>query len=536
MKTSLYTLFAVFLWAKCCWVPVFSQSIMWQKSFGGGNWDMLEAIAETTDGGYILAGSSKSNANGDKSQNNRGENDYWIVKLNSNRNISWQKTIGGTSEDKVSSIIQTVDGGYLVGGRSNSPISNEKTDSSRGLYDYWVVKLSATGNIQWQRTLGGSDDDILTQVLQVADGGYLLVGFSRSGISGEKSLASKGLSDGWIVKLNVAGDSILWQKCFGGNYDDYLYRATPTSDGGYVLAFSSSSDNTHDKTDPCKGSLDYWIVKLNASMNKQWDKTIGGSTVDDIRAVYQTTNGAYIVAGSSNSPVSGDKTATNKGGYDYWFVRLSASGSLVIWQKTVGGSDDDYLRDFLLFGGEINLAGYSTSGISGDKADSCRGAQDYWVVRVNESNGIINDQITLGGNDIDLAYCLSLASDNGYLLGGASRSSNSGDKNSASKGEYDYWIVKLLPSSTTAKPTEIITTERYSVFPNPVSAGKYLQGNFPINSNILVTNVLGKNIWQQTIHEENMQLVASWLPGTYYICVRQPTGEIIYHQKIIVMP
>ena len=153
-----------------------AQEIEWQNTIGGNYTDQLYSIQQTTDGGYILGGWSESYISGDKTENSFGGSDYWVVKLDSIGNIQWQNTIGGNSGDGLYSVQQTTDGGYILGGVSTSNISGDKTENSQGYIDYWVVKLDASGNIQWQNTIGGNSDDYLTSIQQTTDGGYILGG------------------------------------------------------------------------------------------------------------------------------------------------------------------------------------------------------------------------------------------------------------------------------------------------------------------------------------------------------------------------
>ena len=171
---------------------VFSQApeIEWQNTIGGNNNDYLQSIQQTTDGGYILGGFSYSDSSGDKTEALLGNDDYWVVKLNRASDIEWQNTIGGSSYDELYSVRQTSDGGYILGGRSYSGISGDKTEASSGGWDYWAVKLNSTGDIEWQNAIGGSGDDNLWSAEQTTDGGYILGGYSTSGISGDKTEAS----------------------------------------------------------------------------------------------------------------------------------------------------------------------------------------------------------------------------------------------------------------------------------------------------------------------------------------------------------
>lgn len=196
-----------------------TPQISWDKTIGGTGNDQLNSLIATADGGYVLAGTSFSNISVDKTENSRGERDYWVVKLKADRTIEWQKTIGGSGIDFCTSIVQTSDGGYFVGGYSLSNTSGDKTQNSSSSInnsDYWVVKLSASGTIEWDKTLGGDLAEELHSVAQTADGGYILGGHSTSDISGDKTTDSKGGSDYWIVKLASNG-SIEWQKTIGGS-------------------------------------------------------------------------------------------------------------------------------------------------------------------------------------------------------------------------------------------------------------------------------------------------------------------------------
>ncbi len=210
----------------------------------------------------------------------------------------WDKTYGGNDDDEPYSLKQTTDGGYILGGYSSSNISGNKTENSKGAYDYWIVKMDGSGNKQWDKTYGGSDEDYLVSLQQTTDGGYILGGYSLSNSSGDKTANSKGNYDYWIVKVDGNGNK-QWDKTFGGNDADYLVSLQQTSDGGYILAGYSLSNSSGDKTENDKGNYDYWVVKVDGSGNKQWDKTFGGSGDDALRSLQQTTDGGYIAGGFS---------------------------------------------------------------------------------------------------------------------------------------------------------------------------------------------------------------------------------------------
>jgi len=460
----------------------FSQPIIQkQKTIGSSDNDYLTGMDLTKDGGLIAGGYSLSNISADKTQISRGLNDYWIVKLDRLQNIQWDKTIGGNKDDYLYSLQQTNDGGYILGGHSFSNISGEKTDISRGSSDYWVIKLNNLGNIAWDKTIGGNKADRLHGVLQTIDGGYIVGGTSYSNISGEKTEETTIYSDFWIVKLDNSGN-IQWDKTIGGNGEDYLKFLEQTPDGGYILGGTSSSNKSRDKTQNSRGLNDYWVVKLDKLGNIQWDKTIGGSDNEYLRSILPTADGGYILSGISLSDKSGEKSENSRGDADFWIVKINSSRNIE-WDKTIGGNKEEGLKEGLNSlqltsdGGYI-IGGYSYSGISGEKTENSRGDADYWVVKLS-SVGKIQWDKTIGGNKDDELSSINEYQINRYRLGGYSNSGISGDKTDASKGGYDYWIVYLNYKKTvsTVKNT---SSEEYSniqqnnhhsnnfiVYPNP---------------------------------------------------------------------
>ena len=284
------------------------------NSIGGNDHDFLYSIKQTSDGGYILGGWSGSEISGDKIETNfigTAVYDYWVVKLDSTGNIQWQNTIGGGGHEELTSVQETVDGGYILGGYSNSGIGGDKTEACLGALDYWVLKLSSFGEIEWQNTIGGNSDDQLNSLQQTTDGGYILGGYSYSGIGGDKTEVliddTPFGTDYWVVKLNSSGN-IEWQNTIGGTSRDYLYSILQSLDGGYLVGGSSQSGIGGDKIESNQGgeyTTDYWIVKLNFIGNIEWQNIIGGNGSDDLRSMFETIDGGYILGGNSSSWTSG---------------------------------------------------------------------------------------------------------------------------------------------------------------------------------------------------------------------------------------
>lgn len=305
MKQSLKCLFFIFL---CCVSRGFGQApeIEWQNTIGSNGDDILCTIKSTEDGGYIIGGYSSGGIYGDKTVGNNGFTDFWILKLNSVGDIIWQKGIGGNSTDILTTLENTNDGGMILGGYSNSGISGDKTEANiTGSYDYWIVKLDVLGNIEWQNTIGGAGNDELYALKQTVEGGYILGGRSNSPATADKSESSDVYDDFWIIKVDSLG-IIEWENTIGGAEYDYLYSILATEDNNYMIAGWSNSPVSGDKTDAgydTGGTGDYWFLKLDSLGNILWQNAIGGDQSDWLYDIIPGSNNGYVLSGYSSSSV-----------------------------------------------------------------------------------------------------------------------------------------------------------------------------------------------------------------------------------------
>jgi len=332
MKKQLLSIIFIFSFLQ----QSFSQNPLvkqWDKRFGGTSFDWLQAIEKTADGGCILGGYSWSDSSGDKTQDTKGGNDYWIVKIDSLGNKQWDKDFGGSSNDLLTSLKQTSDGGYILGGSSYSDSSGDKSQASWGPYDYWIIKIDSLGNKQWDKDFGGTFSDHLTALQQTADRGYILGGWSYSDISGNKTQhnwdPSHATPDYWIIKTDSLGIK-QWDKDFGGTEDDVFSSLQQTADGGYILGGLSRSDSSGNKSqNTCSGwpDVDYWVIKIDSLGNKQWDKDFGGTGGDLLASLKQAGDNGYILGGWSNSDSSGAKTQDSWGLADYWIIKTDSMGN-----------------------------------------------------------------------------------------------------------------------------------------------------------------------------------------------------------------
>ncbi|WP_158546165.1 T9SS type A sorting domain-containing protein [Adhaeribacter pallidiroseus] len=433
-----------------------SQTIQWDKTIGSEWSDNLASVQLTKDGGYILGGTSFGDKGGDKSQNAIGYwEDYWIVQLDASGKKQWDKTIGGTGTDVLKVVQQTPDGGYILGGTSDSDKSGHKSQDSRGSADYWIVKLRADGSKEWDKTFGGYDADTLTVLQPTKDGGYILGGSSYSFRGGDKTEDNKGSwgTDYWIIKIKANG-SKEWDKTFGGDDADKLAALLPTKDGGYILGGTSYSYQSGDRTQESQGSSDYWLVKIDAVGKKLWDKSFGGDYNDKLSSVVPTPDGGFLLGGSSSSDSSGDKTQDSKDySQDYWLVKLNADGSKA-WDKVFGGYYTDKLVSLAVTAeGKYLVAGHSDSNADGDKSEETDILDDYWVLLLDAQGNKIWDR-TIGTSWTDILTTMTLTQDGGFVLGGSSFADAEEDKTENSKGLYDYWIIKLSMEPNVA-PTDL---------------------------------------------------------------------------------
>jgi hypothetical protein len=399
-----------------------------------GGSDADEAYAvQQTDDGGYVVAGKTHSYDGDVS----GFNDFWdfwVVKLDIKGNIEWQNCLGGDMVEIAYAIQQTDDGGYIVAGHTSSLTSGDVSGQHGTNFDSWIVKLDGIGNLVWQKCLGGSEGESANDIQKTDDGGYIVAG-SSSSTDGDVS-GNKGESDFWIVKLDNIGN-INWEKSLGGSNRESAKSIQQTTDGGYIVAGSSSS--TDGDVSENKGEYDYWVVKLDNIGNIEWQKCLGGTEDDFAKSIHQTTDGGYIIAGETNSN-NGDVSG-NHGGLDFWIVKLDEIGNLV-WQKCLGGTDKDRANSIQQAedGGYI-VAG-STSSYDGDVSGK-HNYTDFWVVKLDESGN--NDwQKCLGGKSTDIAYSIQQTEDGGYIIAGQSYS-NDGDV-SGNHG-HDFWVVKLFPEN-----------------------------------------------------------------------------------------
>ncbi|MDI1254596.1 MAG: T9SS type A sorting domain-containing protein [Flavobacterium sp.] len=397
--------------------PLLAQDIQWEKSYGGRQAEYLFDVQPTADYGFVLAGSSLSLKSGNKTEAANGDLDYWIWKMDENGSEDWQKSFGGSGSDLLVSIKNTNDGGFILGGTSNSSKGFNKADDAFGGNDYWIIKLNAKGSEEWQKTFGGSGQDDLVSICPTRDGGYIIGGTSASNNNGSKTSKSSGNMDYWIIKIDTNGKEE-WQKSFGGKYADMLKTIAPTTDGGYILGGYSNSPESVEKAHGNYGSgSDFWVLKLDDKGHVQWQQTLGGDKDDQLFAVQQTYDKGYIIGGNSNSGATGNKSKTNRSGTDFWVIKLHQDGQMD-WQETYDFGKVDILTSLVENDDHSFLiGGYARSEGKGDE-----GTNDYIAVKISEKGDKLWDR-TVGSDGVDILRKVIETRDGGYLMAGTSNPS-----------------------------------------------------------------------------------------------------------------
>ena len=245
-----------------------------------------------------MAGSSESGEGLDKKGKCRGNSDFWIIKLDAKGGEQWQKTIGGTGQDELTAVVRAKDGGFILAGSSASEVSGEKNVKNFGGMDYWVIKLDAHGEIVWQNSFGGSYNDELRSITTTQDGGYLLGGSSNSADTGTKTQKNLGQSDYWIVKIDEKGKE-QWQQTIGGSGDDQLSAVYTTKDGNYLLGGNSNSESSNDKRSSNESGTDFWVMKLDKDTKQiLWQQTYNIAKTDILTSLVENEDKTVLIDGS----------------------------------------------------------------------------------------------------------------------------------------------------------------------------------------------------------------------------------------------
>lgn len=419
--------------------PAFS----WQKCLGSPYLDLGASVTPTTDGGSISVG--YVSGNGGDVTGFFGLEDYWAVKQDANGVIQWSVDLGGTYLDMGSAVREMPDGNYLIGGEAASVQgSGNVTTVNRGGLDAWLIKISPTGSIIWQKSYGGGMNEYVGDIKVLTDGRIIVVGSTQAGTS--QIPGNHGNYDIWVMELASDG-TMQWQKCIGGSQDDWGYGVSIAPEGFYVSGWTSSFDGDAAAN---HGSHDMMAAKLDPSGNLLWAIPLGGTGYDEGYGVAALPGGGAIFAGltrSNDGQVAGNHGTA--GWQDAWLVELDMNGGFV-WQHCYGGSYNEAASCITpTQDGEYLVAG-SAESLDGDV--SCMpahlatsGGMAGWVFKVDLHGALQWDKV-ISGDYFDYEQYVQEAPDKSILICGYTCLSDIPGYHHDVTGEVgDIYVGKLSP-------------------------------------------------------------------------------------------
>lgn len=368
-------------------------TIDWSKTFGGPGSDWGESIQITSDGCYIIVGSTNSFG--------LGKSDVYLIKTDPEGNLEWNRTYGGSRYDEGCSVQETADGGYIIAGG---------TDSFGQDADVYLIKTDSEGNMLWNKTYGGSNSDVGTSVQITSDGGYIIVGSTKSDTD----------ADVYMIKTDQKGN-MLWNKTYGGFDEDRGRSVRVTGDGGFIIVGYTRSFGS--------GKSDVYLIKTDSEGNMLWSKTFGGSKADWGNSIQITNDGGYIIAGDHVSLGEGE----GAGGSDVYLIKTDSDGRLQ-WKKTYGDARDET-------GSSIDESGYSVQ-VTGDGGyvivgDRYLGLNRDIFLVLTDSNGHELWRQNYGSPLADVGKSVQVTSDGGCIIAGSTDSN--------SPNVFDVYLVKISP-------------------------------------------------------------------------------------------
>ena len=399
----------------------FNGTLAWVESFGGSGIDQATAVVATDDGAFMVLGSTYSNDGHFAGLKSTTDADFFLMRVRSDGGVDWTKVYGGDDDELATGITKTSDGGFVLVGYSRS--DNCFTGSNGGFHDYYLLKVDTQGNEIWCQNFGYPGSDQAQSIIETREGDLMVTGFfdvSASEGQGNEDRSNSGSLHGVGEYWGIKLDAdgqFFWKRYFGGSNNDRSYNVVQANDGGFLLIGSSESDD-FDITDS-KGSYDYWAVKLNAQGALQWTRSFGGSEIDIAYDIALTSEGNYMIVGDARS--SDLDVDVNFGNADVWLIEIDPQGNL-LWQKSLGGSMFDSAKGILRMNENLYAITGSSRSNDGDVSVN-NGENDAWTLVVNPA-GEIQFERAIGGSSLDFSQDVAQGVDGALLVVGNTESSD----------------------------------------------------------------------------------------------------------------
>jgi len=519
MKQEIFKLLILLIILSVLSQKAISQSkpeIEWEKTYGGYSRDELHALLPTDDNGYLLGGWTMS-TDGDIKSGNKGQSDFWVVKTNEQGLILWEKTFGLIGDEIFSDFKPTSDGGFIIGGSTNM-INLEKINPLSGIQNFLIYKIDKFGNIIWVKIFGGNGNDELSKIQPTDDGGFLLLG-STTSVDGDVQSRSKLTYnwldvDIWVVKIDKNGQ-LLWEKSFGKiNSGEGISCVYPLIGEGYLLGGYSQTN----KNGITSSYGDFYILKIDTEGKLIWEKTYGGTSHENISVIFSPSKNGYLLIGGTNS-VDGDVQSRKSIQYQYdnfdlWIVKIDKTGNL-LWEKSYGEKSIDLIQSGCITSqNDYVLAGYSDVNLNPNDVPQF----DSWLVKIDSLGNKTLDK-TYGGTDTDAFTSIIATNNNKFVIGGYTKSNygdiqsgNHGAQNPWTHGRLDFWVMKYNLNFTLSN--EIIT-KNTNLYPNPTKDKLQIDNNE--EGIISIFDILGKLLLQQRVTKYNQVIDVSFIPSGTYI-------------------
>lgn len=491
--------------------------------WGTSGSDIMGNVIQTLDSNKLIVGSSTGD-DVDFEGTNYGGRDVWVIKLSPTNSIIWEKNYGGSGDDYALDVIQISSNSYMVVGYSNSPVSGNKTAVNFGANDVWVLKIDNEGNLIDDYTYGSDFGDQISSksVVQINPNKYILASYTAGGISGNKTLPSYGLTDSWLIEIDSSGN-LMNQNVFGGIDSEEPKCIKYNSDNGYLyLGNISGSENSGNKTSPFYGGFnDMWVLKLDVDLNLIDQQSYGGTDIE-YPSDLLFFNDKLLIVGFSKSPVSGNKTCSKYGNIDAILIALDTTDLNIDAQYSYGGvSNNSSFSKVDLIANNIVLIGSANGPSNSYKSLNTYGLSDIWLVTLDDQLNYQNN-ISFGGTMNDVADNLVTFYSSGEFS--VFYSSNSpgftGSLTCANYGGYDIVQTQMLSNLGLDENFEML-----EIYPNPTEGLIHLSNNFN-GKDFILLNSKGLEVKIGVVNDDqiDISLISS---GIYFLKIDERFVKII---------
>lgn len=499
----------------------FTQTITNQITIGCNNPNTIEKKFSLLSSGLYYSAQADSLEGNDKLGLGYGQGDSWIAQLNDNLLIQNQWVFGGNQSDVASAIGEFSNGDLIIAlstfSDSSGTITTKKLPNETS-YDAVVFRYTLSGQIVWERRLGGVNSDVLDQLIVRGDTVFL-AGNSNSDMSINKQSSTFGSQDYWLVVLDQNGQ-VLVDNNYGGSELETLTGMELQGDKIYLAGRSNSSTSGNKTQTSINGSYDSWVLQLDLSGDLLQQQVFGGDLIESSSKIAALSNGNLVIAVESNSGVSGNKTTSNIGNSDIWLLEVDGSFN-VLNQFSYGGQGEERLKTLTSRHGVLYVSTYSNSGQNGNKTTIPKGQFDYWGLVLNEDFTVV-EQLGYGGTENDYLYGIYVLEPGKLVVCGSSNSNASGDKTT---NTYNNKVTGWLITIEAPLGRNELTPSSTSIYPNPCNGSfRYISEQSMQNESYTVVDQQGKIISQGAFengYKNSIHVNAQ--PGIYYLNVRDHT-------------